>query len=235
MEIRAIITILFFSLLSIIFTYHIRLPYLSLPHIIEGAQKGLMIMIILSILLRKISFFSRHFNIFSQNESFVKSVLSCWLIGLYLGGFYGLTDSMIQNAWELPTLKFWILTSHCLTCFGTAAVIILSDCTYVARDMFTMVFNSPDTKISIKELLLSIVCSLIIADYITTIGMIYIGFFLNMYYYVYLIIISYPYLAGAGLGGCMIINFLVNIYRFFYLKPKLLEKRAEEEFRSTFP
>jgi hypothetical protein len=162
-------------------------------------------------------------------------VLSSWLIGLYLGGFYGLTVSIINNAWELPTLKFWILTSHSVSCFVSAVVIILAECSFVARDLFSVVFNSPDTKISIKEILLSMICSIIIGDYITTIGIIYLGFFLNIYYYAYLIIMAYPYFAGVGVGLCLITNFLVNIYRFCYLRPKLLERRAEEEFRSIFP
>lgn len=235
MELRATITILLFSILTIIFTYHVRLPYLSLPRIIEGAQKGLMSMIIPSLLFRKISFFNRNFNIFSENESFMKSLLSCWLIGLYLGGFYGLTESMIQNAWDLPPMKFWMLTSHCLSAFCSAVVIIFADCAYIARDLFTMVFNNSDTKISIRELITSIVCSLIVADYITTIGIMYLGFFLTMYYCVYLFIMAYPYLAGVGVGGFCILNFLINVFRIFYLGPKLKQKKIEDDSLEVVP
>ena len=235
MEIRATITILVFSLLSIIFTYHVRLPYIALSFIIEGAQKGLMAMIIPSFLFRKISFFSRNFNIFSQDESFMKSVLSCWLIGLYLGGFYGVTASMIHNAWDLPPMKFWLLTSHCLSSFCSAAVIIFADGAFYARDLFTIVFSTPNTKISIKELILAMICSVIVADYITTIGILYIGCFLIMYYCIYLFIMAYPYLSGYGLGGFFALNCLINTFRIFYFRQKLSQRKAEEELKEVVP
>jgi hypothetical protein len=235
MELRTIITLLIFSSLSLIFSYHIRLPFASLSRSVECAQQGLMIMIIPSLLFRKVNFFSKNFSIFSSKEPFITSVACCWLISLYLGGLYGMTVSMLDEAWKMSTLKWLILASYSIGCYVTVVGLVLADTNYLSRYLFSMVFNDPSVQISISEVVLSMVGYIVIADYIITIGVIYMGFFAVMYYYIYLFAMSYPYVTAVGVGGFCLCNLVINVIRIIYLKPRIKEIEAEDRFRNNFP
>lgn len=224
-----------FTVVSLIMNLNTKIPLANLTTTLKWAQNGLVIMAILSVFLRRINMFKNNFTVFSHKESALRSHLYCWIAGLVLGAYGGFNYSVIESAWEFPQIKFWLITSHCLGSFVTAIIMFLSECNNFTREVFIMIYSQNLPRISFSEYILSFICGIVISDYIVTIGIIYLGFFLIMYYCVYLIAVNFPYLSAGGVAIFCTCNMVVNLIRIFYIKPKIDEVRAEKIFRESFP
>lgn len=235
MEIKVTITLMLMSIVSVILNFHTKIPFASLTTTLKWAQGGLVIMAILSVFLRRCGMFKDNFTVFSNKETKLKSHLYCWLAGLIIGAFGGYNYSVIESFWEMPSLKFWLMTSHCVGSFFTVVAIYLSECNYCTRTVFSMIYTQNLPRISSSEYFLSFICGIVVSDYIITIGIIYLGFFLVMYYCVYIIAVNYPYYSAVAVALFCCSNLLVNIFRIYYLRPKIDEQRAEKIFRENFP
>lgn len=223
------------SIISMILNYHTKIPFASLTTTLKWAQGGLVLMAILSVFLRRCEKFKDNFTVFSHKETTLKSHLYCWLAGLIIGAFGGYNYSVYQSSWEMPSAKFWLMTCHCIGSFFTVIAMYLSECNNCTRYTFSMIYAQNLPRISMSEYLLSFICSIVISDYIITIGIIYLGFFLFMYYCVYIFAINYPYISAVAVALFCVCNFLVNVFRIYYLRPKIDEQRAEKIFRENFP
>ena len=98
-----------------------------------------------------------------------------------------------------------------------------------------MVYTQNLPRISFSEYIMSFICSVVISDYIVTIGIIYLSFFLIMYYCTYIFAINFPYFSAAAVALFCASNLVINVIRHYYIRPKIDEYRAEKFFRESFP
>ena len=154
--------------------------------------------------------------------------------GIFLGGYLGYCISIIYTAFtDLSILRALFLLSHCLISIGTVLAAFFVENYKPARILFCVVYDSSVQEINTSEYLLSMLVSLIVAEYISTMLTAYGSCFVLMYYCIYLVYLWNPIYMLLGCGGFCAINFLCNAYRYiFVVKPAREKMRKQQEQES---
>ena len=151
--------------------------------------------------------------------------------GLILGAVTGYNSSVIFYTWSsFSLLRAILMLVHCIVCIGTVWVVFLVENLRGTRRIFMLLFDSSITQPRLYEFLSSLAVSIVLADYVSTMAIMYFGFFSCMYYIVYRIYLWKPMAFIVIFAGFCISNSVCNIFRYYYfIRPKLLKEKEEDK------
>ncbi|OMJ66643.1 hypothetical protein SteCoe_36442 [Stentor coeruleus] len=235
MELKVYFSILIIGLVAIFLNYEVKMRYCDFKIVAKGALIGFVLSTVLSVCLRKNIRFKNNLLLIPKNGPFVHNHIYFWIGGLYLGMVSGYNWSIIENILEIHnSFKFMLLFSHCTLSYGTIVVLFFADVIRPIRDLFPVIYGKRLRSIKMQELIGLLPCAFIMGEYVSTLCLAYIGFFITIYYCIYLAYYSNPFRFLIGLGLFCFINVVVNTFRYFYILPKLRKMNEEQDFRDTF-
>ena len=231
MQGRIVVSILMLSVLSLISNYHIKLVFADAYWALQGSLIGLLFMEALCCILLISSTCRGALLMLPEQGIGLKSHFYFCLGGLFLGATTGYNCSVISNTWNsLSTLRAVLMLVHCLICIGTVWTVFFVENTRGVRRIFMLLFDASITEPRLHEFISSMVVSMVLADYVGTMAIMYFGFFGCMYYIAYRIYIWKTTACYLGFAAFGIINCGCNIFRYFYyIRPKNLKEKDEDE------
>lgn len=235
MEIRIALSVIMLGFVSLICNYQLKIPYANTDMILNYALSSSALMIVYSVFLRFFEAPPKVLLIINEKGSIFHRHIYFLIGGLFLGGYLGYCVSILQSAWQtMSSLKFSLYFLHTLTCCLTVLSIFLIESHKNLRKLFPLIYRSTDS-INPQEFLLSLLASLIISDYTSSMLTIYISLFIYLYYNIYLLISISPTHFFIGLGFFIILNFLCNLYRVRYILPRLKKQQEEQSLPAIQP
>jgi hypothetical protein len=223
-------SVLILGLVSLFVNYEIKFSFANIWWALYGSIAGVVFLTIIGYLMRRSKYLLETSLLLQDSGNFLDKYKYFWLGGLYLGAYTGYSLSVIVKCWyELEYINSLLLIGHQISAWAIMIVLFISETHQKFREIFIVPYGSKITRLNMKEFLISIPVGIILSDYASTVGIIYLGFFLIMYYCIYLFYSWKPeFFIIGGVLFCAT-NFIVNFYRYFVLKPKLRKIKEDEE------